>query len=277
LRAQYPAHYRDVLEAGNRHPPFTIRVNARRASVGEYLERLKAAGLAGRALGGSAVLFERPLPVERVPGFAEGQVSVQDAAAQRAAELLDVEDGMRVLDACAAPGGKTAHMLERATVDLVALDCDAARLARVQSNLERLHLTARVVCGDAADPRAWWDGAPYVRILADVPCSASGVVRRHPDIKWLRRPDDIARFAERQRDLVDALWQLLATDGKLLYATCSVFREENQEQVERFLERHHDARRLILPAPHTNAQELAGQILPDETHDGFFYALLQKI
>lgn len=277
LRAQHPAHYREVLEAGNQHPPFTIRVNERRATVGEYLERLKASRIPARALGASAVLLERPMPVERVPGFVEGLVSVQDAAAQRAAELLDVKDGMRVLDACAAPGGKTAHILERAKVDLVALDYDAARLARVQSNLERLHLTARVARGDAADPRAWWDGTPYVRILADVPCSASGVVRRHPDIKWLRRPDDIDRFAERQKDLIDALWRLLATDGKLLYATCSVFREENQEQIERFLERHHDARRLTLPGPHTNAQELAGQILPDETHDGFFYALLQKI
>jgi 16S rRNA (cytosine967-C5)-methyltransferase len=181
-----------------------------------------------------------------------------------------------VLDACAAPGGKTAHMLETADVDLVAVDVDQARLTRVQANLTRLGLTAQVVCGDAAEPRSWWDGRAYARILADVPCSASGVVRRHPDIKWLRRPDDIARFAERQRDILDALWQLLATDGKLLYATCSIFREENNDQIERFLERHRDARRVSLPGLHTNAQQPAGQILPDELHDGFFYALLQK-
>jgi len=137
-------------------------------------------------------------------------------------------------------------------------------------------LCAGLVCGDAAEPSAWWDGTPYARILADVPCSASGVVRRHPDIKWLRRPDDIVRFAERQRGILDALWQVLATDGKLLYATCSIFHEENNDQIERFLERHHDARRLPLPAPHTTAQQRAGQILPDELHDGFFYALLQK-
>jgi 16S rRNA (cytosine967-C5)-methyltransferase len=149
-------------------------------------------------------------------------------------------------------------------------------LTRVQSNLSRLKLNATLVCGDAARPEAWWDGKPYARILADVPCSASGVVRRHPDIKWLRRPDDIARFAARQSDILDSLWQLLAIDGKLLYATCSVFREENHEQIERFLARHRNARCLTLPGPHTNAQQLAGQILPDEQHDGFFYALLQK-
>jgi 16S rRNA (cytosine967-C5)-methyltransferase len=147
----------------------------------------------------------------------------------------------------------------------------------VKANLERLHLRAHVVCGDAAEPAAWSDGKCYSRVLADVPCSGSGVVRRHPDIKWLRRPDDIARFAERQRAILDALWQLVATDGKLLYATCSIFREENQDQIEAFLARHRDAQRVTLPPPYTNAQQVAGQILPDETHDGFFYALLRKI
>ena len=183
---------------------------------------------------------------------------------------------MSVLDACAAPGGKSAHMLECADIDLTALDNDAVRLDRVASNLERLGLMARLTCGDASAPSAWWNGRPYERILADVPCSASGVVRRHPDIKWLRRPEDIARFAERQREIMDALWQLLASGGKLLYATCSVFREENQAQIERFLEHHRDAQRLTLPGPQTNAQQLAGQFLPDDMHDGFFYALLQK-
>jgi 16S rRNA (cytosine967-C5)-methyltransferase len=222
-------------------------------------------------------MLERPVPVERIPGFAEGLVSVQDAAAQYAARLLDPEPGARVLDACAAPGGKTAHLLERAKVELIALDSDPSRLTRVRSNLERLKLDASVVCGDAAQPSAWWDGRPYSHILADVPCSASGVVRRHPDIKWLRRPEDIAAFARRQSEILDALWQLLASGGKLLYATCSVFHEENQAQIERFLERHGDVQRLTLPEPHTNAKQLAGQILPDERHDGFFYALLQKI
>jgi 16S rRNA (cytosine967-C5)-methyltransferase len=221
-------------------------------------------------------MFERPVPVDQIPGFHEGQVSVQDAAAQYAATLLDAAPGMRVLDACAAPGGKSAHILEREDVELTALDHDPARLARVQSNLTRLNLSAQLICGDAATPASWWDAKPYARILADVPCSASGVVRRHPDIKWLRRPGDIEGFANQQRAILDALWQLLAADGKLVYATCSVFREENDEQIEHFLARHRDARRLRLPAPHTQAQPIAGQILPDEQHDGFFYALLQK-
>ncbi len=183
---------------------------------------------------------------------------------------------MRVLDACAAPGGKTAHILELAGVALTALDLDAGRLARVQSNLARLKLTARVLSGDVCDPQSWWDGKPFDRILADVPCSASGVVRRHPDIKWLRRADDIEQFARRQRRLLDALWQLLVSGGKLLYATCSVFREENQLQVIQFLERHPDAQRLELPVTDSHLLQVSGQILPNQQHDGFFYALLQK-
>jgi 16S rRNA (cytosine967-C5)-methyltransferase len=277
LREQHPDHFEAILKAANVHPPLTLRVNARKCSVDAYLGRLEAEGMKGRALGGAAVMLDKPVPVERLPGFGAGDVSVQDAAAQYAAVLLDAAPGLRVLDACAAPGGKTAHILEISDVDLAAVDDDESRLARVRSNLARLHLDAEVICGDAAQPERWWDGQPYDRILADVPCSASGVVRRHPDIKWLRRPDDIARFAEKQRQILDALWQVLAIDGKLLYATCSVFREENHEQIERFLERHRDARRLTLPEPHTNAQQLAGQILPDESHDGFFYALLQKV
>jgi 16S rRNA (cytosine967-C5)-methyltransferase len=276
LRAQYPDHYREMLEAGNRHPPLTLRVNRRRASVAQYLAQLKEAGIEARALGGEAIIYERPVPVDQIIGFHDGQVSVQDAAAQYAAKLLDAEPAMRVLDACAAPGGKSAHILECVDVELTALDHDPARLARIASNLTRLKLRAHLVCGDAAIPAPWWDRNPYARILADVPCSASGVVRRHPDIKWLRRLADIQSFADRQRVILESLWQLLSSDGKLVYATCSVFREENDEQIEQFLARHRDARRLTLPAPHTQAQQLAGQILPDEQHDGFFYALLQK-
>jgi 16S rRNA (cytosine967-C5)-methyltransferase len=277
VREQYPAQHEAMLLAGNVHPPLTLRVNLRRGSVADYLERLNAESMGAVALGGAAVMLDRPVAVEKLPGFAEGDVSVQDAAAQYAAMLLDAPSGVRVLDACAAPGGKSAHVLELGDVELAAIDNDEARLARVRSNLQRLHLDAMIICADAAEPGAWWDGRPYDRILADVPCSASGVVRRHPDIKWLRRPGDIARFAEKQRQLLESLWQVLAIDGKLLYATCSVFREENHEQLERFLARHHDARHLTLPAPYTNAQQLAGQILPDERHDGFFYALLQRV
>jgi 16S rRNA (cytosine967-C5)-methyltransferase len=277
LRSQYPRHYERVLEAASHRPPLVLRVNRRRMGVAEYLALLTASGLAGEIRGEFAVALDKPVPADRIPGLAQGLVSVQDAAAQLAAPWLDLRDGMRVLDACAAPGGKTGHALELSAVALTALDRDAARLERVRANLERLGLSARLVCGDAAEPGAWWDGMPYERILADVPCSASGVARRHPDIKWLRREADISRFAEVQGRLLDALWQTLAGGGKLLYATCSVFREENDIQVARFLERHRDAARLTLPAVDNDNSAPAGQLLPDQRHDGFFYALLQKI
>jgi 16S rRNA (cytosine967-C5)-methyltransferase len=184
--------------------------------------------------------------------------------------------GQRVLDACAAPGGKASHLLELADLELVALDVEEERLDRVRTNFIRLGLAGNIVCGDAANPSGWWDGREFSRILADVPCSASGVVRRHPDIKWLRRAGDLARFATQQQRILDALWQLLARGGKLLYATCSLFHEENHAQVAAFLERHGDAVRLITPGAHHDTRHSAGQWLPDEWHDGFFYALLQK-
>ena len=275
LRHQYPQEYGAILDAGNLHPPLALRVNRRRTTTADYLAQLRANGINARTVG-EAVLLDRPRPVTDIPGFAEGVVSVQDAAAQRAAPLLDLQPGAVVLDACAAPGGKTGHMLELADINLTALDNDGARLQRITANLSRLKLAAHVVCGNAFDPAGWWDGRPYDRILADVPCSGSGVVRRHPDIKWLRRVADIAQFAQTQARMLDALWQMLASGGKLLYATCSVFHEENHIQVERFLGRHRDAHRLKLPGTDTNQQQPAGQILPDEWHDGFFYALLQK-
>jgi 16S rRNA (cytosine967-C5)-methyltransferase len=219
-----------------------------------------------------ALILERPVAVERLPKFAEGWVSVQDAGAQLAAKLLDVHDGMRVLDACAAPGGKSAHLLEAANIELTALDKDEQRLDRVRENLQRLHLNAQIVCGDAATPKEWWNGIAFQRILADVPCSASGVVRRHPDIKWLRREEDIQSFAVQQAQILESLWLLLARDGKLLYATCSVFARENQQVIAAFLSRHNEATRIGLSA--TGMTD--GQLLPNEEHDGFFYALLHK-
>jgi 16S rRNA (cytosine967-C5)-methyltransferase len=276
LRSQYPERHAAALEAGNSKPPLTLRVNRRRTSVAAYLEELARCGMEGKPAGESAVGLAKALPAARIPGLAEGIVSVQDAGAQLAAPLLDLADGMRVLDACAAPGGKTGHALELADVELTALDRSAERLARVSGNLERLGLKARIVTGDAGEPASWWDGKPYDRILADVPCSGSGVVRRHPDIKWLRRETDVAQFAREQGRLLDALWQTLAGGGKLLYATCAVFHEENREQIARFLERHRDAARVTLPAVDNDRQVPAGQLLPDERHDGFFYALLQK-
>ncbi len=276
LRAQYPLHYAAALEADNLHPPLALRVNRRRVAAETYLALLAQQGIRAEAVGETGVILASPLPADRIPGLAEGLVSVQDTAAQLAAPLLDLCDGMRVLDACAAPGGKATHALELADVDLVALDSDEQRLERVRANLARLGLTARVVCGDATESGAWWDGKPFERILADVPCSASGVARRHPDIKWLRRAADVAQFAQVQRRMLDALWQVLGRGGKLLYATCSVFPEENGEQVAHFVERHPDATRLTLPALDDDPRLPAGQLLQNLRHDGFFYALLQK-
>jgi len=270
VRAAYPAQWEQVLAAGNSHPPMALRVNRRRIGLAEYEARLAAEGIVTRRVGGEALLLERALPAERLPGFAAGEVSVQDAAAQRAAPCLDLAAGQRVLDACAAPGGKSAHMLELADVALTALDADAARAGRITRNLERLGLAARVAIADCSQLAQWWDGVPFDRILADVPCSASGVARRHPDLKWLRRAQDIGAFAARQAAILDALWQALGAGGKLLYVTCSVFPQENESVVEAFVARAPGARRLPL------ADGRAAQWLPEAGHDGFYYALIEK-
>ena len=247
VRSAYPEAWPAVLAAGNSHPPMCLRVNRRRADVAEYDAELAEQGVHARRCGREALLLERPLPVERLPGFTAGRVSVQDLGAQRAAHLLDLQPGQRVLDACAAPGGKSAHLLELADVALSALDIDERRARRIAPNLERLGLRAEIRIGDARAPEQWWDGRAYERILADVPCSASGVVRRHPDVKWLRRASDIALFAERQRGILAALWRLLAPGGKLLYATCSVLPQENEALVAAFIAGEPMARRLALP------------------------------
>lgn len=270
LQAAYPGQWETILAAGNAHPPMTLRINRRRCSPNEYLQMLERGGIRARALGDGAVTLAHAVAIERLPGFAEGLVSVQDFGAQFAAALLDMQDGMRVLDACAAPGGKTGHLLELADIALTAVDVDEARLARVRENLGRLGVAANVVVADCgeADPREWWNGESFDRILLDAPCSASGVVRRHPDIKWLRRESDFAGFAVAQSRLLDTLWHTLARGGKLLYATCSVFPDENAGRVAAFLETHNDARLIHHPND--------GQLLPDCDHDGFFYALLGK-
>ena len=270
LRAAYPADWQDVLAAGNAHPPMCLRVNARRTDADSYAARLAQEGMAARRIGASALLLERPVPVDRLPGFAAGEVSVQDAGAQRAAALLDLRPGQRVLDACAAPGGKSAHILESADVALTALDLDAARCADVVRNLERLGLAGEVRAADCSAPESWWDGAAFDRVLADVPCTASGVARRHPDIKWLRRPADVAAFAARQARILDALWRVLAPGGKLLYVTCSVFPEENGAVIDAFAARTHGARRAAL------TDGGPAQWLPAPEHDGFFFSLLEK-
>ena len=276
MRETYPADWEVILAAGNGRPPLTLRVNRRRGDVTSRLAEFHDLGIAAHALDESAILVDRPLPVERLPGFAEGLLSVQDWGAQRAAPLLDVGDGMRVLDACAAPGGKSAHLLELADIDLLSLDADAGRAARITENLQRLGLQAEVRAADCLRPDAWWDGRPFERILADVPCSASGVVRRHPDIKWLRRETDFAGFARTQAKILDALWRVLAPGGKMLYCTCSLFPQENALQVAAFLARHGDALLAPIGTGRAENRQAGWQLTPQAEHDGFYYALLQK-
>jgi 16S rRNA (cytosine967-C5)-methyltransferase len=280
VRSEYRERAAAVLDAGNTRPPLTLRINRRALSRDSYFEALAAKGVTASAIGEAGVVLAQPCAVTALPGYAVGWFMVQDAGAQLAAPLLGVEDGMRVLDVGAAPGGKTTHLAELAALELVALDTDARRLARVEQNLTRLDLRARVVAADAGDVRSWWDGVRFDRILVDAPCTASGVVRRHPDAKWLRRDSDVAAFAGQQRRLLDAAWQCLAPRGKMLYSTCSIFRTENNEQVAAFVVRHDDALRLPLRLP-AGFRDEDGQLLPsgagaEHNHDGFFYALLQK-
>jgi len=285
VRSAYPDTWQTILAAGNRRPPMALRVNPRRIAIDAYLARLAEAGIDAERIGEQAVRLARAVPVAELPGFADGDVSVQDAGAQLAATLLDVAPGQRVLDACAAPGGKTGHLLELADrLNVTALESDAARAVRISENLARLHQTATICVGDAAKPATWWDGQPFDRILADVPCSAAGIVRRHPDIRWLRRPADLKALGRLQQDIVRALWTCLKPSGKLVYVTCSIFPTEGEDQA-RWFERHlEDAIRLhapgqLLPASPDAAQ--ASGFAPGASplpldHDGFFYAVFQK-
>lgn len=281
LQKDWPEHWQAMLDAGNQRPPMTLRVNRRRATRDGYLAQLAAAGIAAKPCVHSAdgVVLEVPRDVAALPGFAEGQCSVQDEGAQLAAGLLDAGDGMRVLDACAAPGGKTCHLLERhpALGVLVAVEQDGKRTQRIRDNLTRLGLGAELKVADAAEPGGWWDGTPFDRILLDAPCSASGVVRRHPDVKVRRNPAEVSAAAVLQTCLLAALWPLLRPRGKLLYVTCSVFRRENVRQLEAFLAANADAAALPLEAGWGVAAGAGRQVLTGEGGmDGFYYACLEK-
>lgn len=281
LARDWPEHDAEVLRQNNAAPPLTLRVNLARISREAYLAKLAEAGLAAQPLTAapSAVLLENPVPVERLPGFPEGELSVQDAAAQLAAPLLDVQAGQRVLDLCAAPGGKTAHILESCAdlKEVVAVDIAPERIARVRENLAREGLSATVIAADATRPEDWWDGQPFDRILVDAPCSATGVIRRHPDIKVLRQPADIDELTRTQARILDAAWSMLAPGGKLLYATCSVLRRENGTRVAAFLDAHPEARESPLAVDWGVPATPGRQVLTGENHmDGFYYALLEK-
>lgn len=296
LRRDWPDRWQDLLAFDNERAPLALRVNRRRTTPEQALARLREAGVAARLAGPWGLIVDPPRPVHEIPGFGEGDLSVQDTAAQQAAPLLLglhgpqdepwLRPGARVLDACAAPGGKTAHLLELADLEVVALDVDAQRLARVRDTLARLGLHATLCAADARDTERYAGGRPFEAILLDAPCSASGIVRRHPDVRWLRRATDVQALARLQAELLDRLWPLLAPGGRLLYCTCSVFRAEGEQQIDAFLQRQSQARRLpapghLLPLPHNGAQRGAPSPAlradpPDARPDGFFYALLEK-
>ncbi len=276
LKKQYPENWAAILEAGNVHPPMILRVNVRQSHAKEYTQLLSRKGIEATHIGKAAVMLTKPMAVEQIPGFSEGVVSVQDYGAQLAGEWLDVHAGQQVLDACSAPGGKAGHIAELADVQLTALDNDEKRLQRVTSNLSRLQLPVDCQLGDAA---VWGKGQTFDRILADVPCTASGIVRRHVDIKWLRRASDVVSFTQQQGLILANLWHLLSKGGKLLYVTCSIFAEENQQQIDSFLKNNNDATQLPLELTNDSTNNLKiqhGQLIPSAMHDGFFYALLQK-
>jgi 16S rRNA (cytosine967-C5)-methyltransferase len=270
VRADHPADWPALLDANNEPPPLWLRVNLARTTRAAYLDQLVAGGLAATAAMDvdSAVRLEHPVAVDELPGFAAGEASVQDIAAQRAVGYLDVAAGQRILDACAAPGGKTGHILESVggRAEVWAVERDPARLALVEANLSRIECSARLICGDAATPEAWWDGRRFDRILLDAPCSAVGVIRRHPDIKVVRRPADVERAVALQARLLAALWPLLEVGGRLVYATCTVLKRENAEQIAAF--------RRAEPGARGGGER---QFLPGEAQgDGFYYAWLHK-
>ncbi len=287
LQRDHPEHWQSILAANNQPGPMTLRVNRRKVERAAYQQALLAMGVASTPVGDDGLVLDAPQPVERLPGFALGHCSVQDAAAQMAASLLlegrSWSPADRVLDACAAPGGKTAHLLERTDLHLLALDVDARRCERVNDTLKRLGLNgtigAEVRCADAGQPAAWWDGQAFDAILLDAPCTASGIVRRHPDVRWLRRASDVEQLVKVQRALLEALWPLLKPGGRLLYATCSVFRAEGADQVQSFLERHTNAVHRpspghLLPTSDSPAGEFNDN--PLGGYDGFFYTRIDK-
>lgn len=281
LKAEWPKYWQAICAANNAHPPLILRVNRRHGSRDDYLNELRRVGFEAEpcAFSRDGVRLLQACDVTTLPGFAEGRVSVQDEAAQLAAELLELAPGQRVLDACAAPGGKTCHLLEvePALAGVLAVDLEEKRLVRVRENLKRLGLEAQLIAADGRDTQAWWDGQMFQRILLDAPCSATGVIRRHPDIKLTRQPEDIAALAQLQGELLDALWQTLEVGGILLYATCSVLPEENSDNIAAFLGRTSDACELPIAAEFGIESAHGRQLLPQvEGHDGFYYAKLLK-
>lgn len=280
IKKAWPKEWEAILLANNVHPPFSLRVNTRQISRDDYLAKCEEKALIARAIPEtqSGIILEIPIPVEALPGFLEGEISVQDGAAQLAAGCLELSPGLRILDACAAPGGKLTHILElESDASCLAVEKDRNRMPSIEENLSRLSLSAECICADANNTAAWWDGQLFDRILLDAPCSASGIIRRHPDIKILREPDDIQDLSNQQRILLRSLWPLLKPGGLLLYATCSIFPQENEQVLEAFLARHPDASEEKLEVEWGCARSIGRQILPGQHDmDGFYYAKIRK-
>jgi len=272
LRHDHPNVAEAILSSAMGHPPMTLRVNVRRVAVSDYLKMMERAGIDADALGKQAILLKHAVPTASLPGFKEGLVSVQDSGAQNVAALLGATDGQRVLDACVAPGGKAAHVLEQADVDLLGIDVSAVRLESVRAALSRLGLSAHLIQADAANTATWWDGRSFDRVLVDAPCSGSGIVRRHPDAKWLRRKTDLPKFACQQMALLRSLWHVVAPGGRLLYVTCSVFPDENEAVIEQWLANVSDAERIAVFEP----TGVDGYLFPTSQNDGFFFAMFTK-
>lgn len=273
MQIQYPENWAEILVQNLQHPPMTLRIDLRKNSILEYQDHLKQLAIQSHAVGLGGLILTHPMPVHKLPGFEQGWFSVQDLSAQWAAQLLRPQRGQRVLDACAAPGGKTTHLAEFcAELDLWALEINPVRLVKLQQTLRRTKTKARVQQGDLLDPDRWWDGRLFDRILVDAPCSGSGVVRRHPDIKYHRKPADLVHLSQQQKKLLMQAWSMLSVKGILLYATCSVFAQENQNVIDKFLEETPGAQRLSWSEP----LSVHGQLLPTPEQDGFYYALLEK-
>lgn len=281
MRNAWPAQWEEILLANNEHPPFNLRVNQQRVSVDEYINRLQQVDIAAKRIPEThhGIVLDKPVSVEELPGFADGDVAVQDGAAQLAAELMQLKSGQKVLDACSAPGGKLCHILEcEPNLNVIAVEKDAPRMRAVHDNLQRLKLSATCKVADAANLASWWQGEQFDRILLDAPCSASGVIRRHPDIKLLRQPTDIKNLVKEQLHLLQTLWQTLKVDGLLVYATCSLFPAENDQVVAKFLAATPDATEEPIQASWGIPLKHGRQILPGTLQmDGFYYAVLRKI
>jgi 16S rRNA (cytosine967-C5)-methyltransferase len=275
VKEEFKNDWETILEIGNQHPPLTLRVNIRKVNIEKYSETLMKNGLEHEVISNIGVIIKHPLNINNIPGFLEGQVSIQDYGAQIASELMGIRKGQKILDACAAPGGKTCNILESEDVDITALEIDEIRAEKINDNLKRLELNANVIHGSLSNNNLWWDGGHFDRILLDVPCSASGIVRRHVDIKWLRQMNDLKKFSEMQYLLLNSAWPLLKSGGRLLYATCSIFCNENRDVIEKFKKKFMDVKEIELIYPN-NIKHIKNQLVPSENHDGLFYALLEK-